>query len=242
MTYFDLAEWRKTEAHISASLVPVFCGPVLKPLWQATSYAVHILYTTCAQHGGGGPCSHTEDQRSLMWLGGRALTNTLAAVRLVLAGYYGPAIALVRDNLESTMLIQLFRERPHELAVWRTATSDERWNAFRPAKLKRKLNAHNVWHRHEEWEEYSELAGHPNPRASFLAYSPKHERRMVGPFTDEKVATHVVLQITLAACDACYQLLAALQWESRFADEWKAVEEAFDEWSAKSDKSDGQRA
>lgn len=235
MDYFGLRFWKSSEEAATSSLVSLFRGAELIPLWRATDNAIHILYTATAQHNVGGPCTHTIDEHTFMWLAGRAMTNTLAAVRLIVAGYYGPALALVRDVLVSTMLIQLFRERPNEMAIWRTATSHERQNAFRPSKLKGKLNSHNVWHRHEEWEQYSELAGHPTPSAAYMAYSEKHARRMVGPFTDEKLATHVVLQITLAVCDVCYQLLAALQLESRYAAEWKMIEAAFDEWNAASD-------
>lgn len=52
-----------------------------------------------------------------MWLGGRVLTKTLAAVRLLVVGYYGPSVALTRDSVETTMLLGLFHAAPEELAT-----------------------------------------------------------------------------------------------------------------------------
>ena len=140
MDYFDLRAWQITEAGITNELRPILADASIAPLWRATNYSVHILYSSCAQHADAGPCSHTEDEHALMGLGGRVLTNSLAAVRLLLAWYYGPSVALVRDSVESTMLLALFEAVPEDLPVWRSMTdSRARWKLFSPAKIRDKL-------------------------------------------------------------------------------------------------------
>jgi hypothetical protein len=229
---FDLLEWRRVEAMISKEISAALSDAHVAALWRAANVAVHVIYVSCAQQDMSASCSHTEDEHLLMFLGCRTLTNGLAAVRLLSAGYYGPSMALVRDSLETTMLLKLFRERPDEIQRWRDADPVTRLNDFRPKKLAGKLTASNVWHRHEEYQELSELAGHPTPQNAALAFSSARRRRMVGAFFDERTAGNVLLEITLALCDACYEILGALCLAERFESEWKEIEEAIDQWNS----------
>jgi hypothetical protein len=230
--YFDLRAWQVAEAGITNELWPILAHARIAPLWRATNYSVHILYSSCAQHADAAPCSHTEDKHTLMWLGGRVLTNSLAAVRLLLAGYYGPSVALVRDSVESTLLLGLFEAVPEDVAVWRSMTdSRARWKLFSPAKVRDKLVERKVWHRYQDYDLYSALAGHPTPRSSRLFFSERWERRMVGPFVDTENAEKTLHAIALSTAHGAYQIADLLNVRDRFTAELKRLDEALHAWS-----------
>jgi len=167
-----------------------------------------------------------------MWLGGRVLTNTLAALRLLLGGYYGPAVALVRDSVETTMLLGLFEAVPEDLSLWRSMTdSKARWKRFNPSAVKNKLVERKVFHRYEDYDLYSRLAGHAAPISSPLSFSEGRARRMVGPFVDTENAEKTLHAVTLAAAHGAYQLVDLLKVRDRFAAELKELDDALDAWS-----------
>jgi len=232
MNRIDLAAWWETEGRISADLRPVLGESRVAPLWRAINVSIHILYSSCAQHGVAGPCSHTEDEHVLMWLGGRVLTNTLATVRLLVVGYYGPAVALIRDSVETTMLLGLFDAAPEELATWRgMGESKERWKAFSPRAVMKKLIARNAWHRYEDYDLYTAMAGHPTPNVSRLFVSSQRQRRMVGPFADAEVAEKTLHATMLAASHGAYQMADLLKVQDRFKEELRSLNEALEDWS-----------
>ena len=231
MDYIDLGDWRDTEARISSDLRPIFGDSAVAPLWRVTNLSVHILYSSCAQHAVAGPCSHTEDEHILMWLGGRVLTNTLAAVRLLLVGYYGPSTALVRDSVETTMLLGLFDAEPEELTKWCSLTdSKERWKSFSPRAVKKKLTALNAYHNYEVYDLYSGMAGHPTPTVSRVYFSDARQRKMIGPFADQEAAKGTLHAVALSASHGAYQIVDLLKVQERFAGETKALDAALDEW------------
>ena len=167
-----------------------------------------------------------------MWLGGRVLTNTLATVRLLVVGYYGPSVALIRDSVETTMLLGLFDAAPEELATWRSMRdSKERWRSFSPRAVMKKLVARNAWHRYEDYDLYTGMAGHPSPVASRLFFSDARQRRMVGPFTDSDVAKKTLHSVMLSASHGAYQIVDLLKVQKRFAAELKALDDALNAWS-----------
>lgn len=231
MDHFDLlGDWLDTEARISSELRPIFEG--LAPLWRATGLSIHILYSSCAQHAAAAmACSHTEDEHVLMWLGGRVLTNTLAAVRLLLVGYYGPATALVRDSVETTMLLDLFCAAPEELTKWRgMADAQDRWKSFRPGAVKKKLDALDAYHSYDRYDLYTGMAGHPTPTVSRVYFSDERQRRMVGPFADEVSARGTLHAIATTASHGAYQIAEILKVEHRFVDELQSLNDALDQW------------
>jgi hypothetical protein len=231
--YIDLGKWRDQEARITSELRHIFAEPVLAPLWRATNVSVHVLYSACAQHGVAEPCSHTEDEHVLMGLGGRVLTNTLAAVRLLLAGYYGPSTAQVRDSIETTMLLGLFEAAPDELAAWRSLTdSKERWAAFSPGRVRNKLDRLNVWHRYDDYNLLTGLAGHPTPQVSRVSFSDARQRRIVGPFVDAEVAKKTLHAVTISVAHGAFQITDVLKGQERFATELEELRATLRAWSS----------
>ncbi len=234
----DLHNWRTAEVGISRQLHPTLSDPRVAPLWRATDLAVHILYSSCAQHAVPGPCAHSADEHVLMWLGGRVLTNTLAAVRLLVVGYYGPSVALVRDNIETTMLLGLFEAAPQELAAWRDATDPkQRWRSFSPRAVRKKLTALNVWHRYDDYDLYTGWAGHPTPSPSRLFFSEERQRRMVGPFADAESAEVTLHAVMLASAHGAFQIVDVLKVDEQFKTETEELHAALQAWISSQAKS-----
>jgi hypothetical protein len=229
----EFEKWRETEAALAVRIGAALSGdPSLAHLWRASNLALDVLFRSCAQESPGEPCGHTDDQHTLMFLGGRVLTDTLAAVRLLLGGYYLQAMILQRDVLESGFLLQLFNEHPNKIAAWRTANAKERMKSFSIGGISKKLKASDVWNRYEEYTEYCELAAHPTAVGRVLTYRSDIRRATVGPFFEERTAKKVLLHIAINVCDACHNLLHAIGGHGSFDHEWQEIEKCFDEWNA----------
>lgn len=230
LSEFD--RWGRTELEIGSRIRPaLFNDPSSKFLLRAADKALKTLYRTCAQESAE-PCSHTWDQHTLMFLGCRALTDTLGAVRLLLAGYYLQALILERDVLESGFLLQFFKEYPDKIGLWRTADVRERMRVFSIGKISKKLDARGVRHRYDEYKEYCELAAHPTAQGRVLTHSKVLERPMVGPFFNEDTAKKVLLRITTNVCDVCLNLLHTMELLDTFAEDWNQIMHFFDESNA----------
>lgn len=234
MEHFPALEaWWSTEQSVLSRLGPeLLQAAALAPLWRATNHAVSILYGTCAQEAPGSECSHTDDEHVLMFLGCRSLTSTLASLRLLLAGYYLQALAVQRDLLESTLLLQLFAVTPDAIGRWRTADARERLRDFGAGAIAKALAARGVPTRYDVYTEFCELATHPSSASRILTWRRDLRRQAVGPFVESETAHKVLLHITLNCCDACNTILDALKDRDRFASEWSAIEAAIDEWNA----------
>ena len=70
---------------------------------------------------------------------GRALSNGLAAMRLLRAGYYDESFGLIRQIGENANLFCLFLQSPKAYAKWRTADERQRQNEFRPVAVRLQL-------------------------------------------------------------------------------------------------------
>jgi hypothetical protein len=229
----ELEKWSDTEAVLAVRIRTALSNDAsLAHLWRASDLAIGVLFRSCAQESSGEPCGHTDDQHTLMFLGGRVLTDTLAAVRLLLGGYYLQAMILQRDVLESGFLLQLFNERPDKIAVWRTANTKERMKSFSIGGISKTLKASDVWNRYEEYTEYCELAAHPTAKGRVLTYRSDIQRTTVGPFFEESTAKKLLIHIATNVCDACHNLLHALGGHGSFDHEWQEIQKCFDEWSA----------
>lgn len=159
----SLEAWWSTEEDVAIRLrAALFDAAPLASLWRASNQAVDILYRTCAQEAPGTECNHTEDQHVLMFFGCRSLTSTLAALRLLLMGYYLQALTVERDLLESTLLLQLFAATPDAIGRWRTADARTRTRHFAPRAISEALGALGVPTRYDVYREYCELAAHPS--------------------------------------------------------------------------------
>jgi hypothetical protein len=179
-----------------------------------------------------------------MFLGGRSFTGTLAALRLLFGGYYLQALAVERDLLESTFLLQLFAAKPEAVSDWRAADGKQRFRRFAPRVITEQLRILGIPARYDTYREYCELASHPSGVSRVLTLRQDMNRQAVGPFFERKTARKLLLDITLNVCDSCYNVLGALRIAERYAAEWAIVEACIDEWNraAPPDSTDQQSA
>lgn len=131
------------------------------------------------------------DDPSLMWvqiMGMRIFNGFASALNLMSIGYYQKSAMIIRDLLETSWLIDLFRLDHDEIIAWNTLSEDERTAHFKPWKVRKKLN--NLYGtpsiRNELYKTLCELAGHPTPQSGFMLM-PEGSGAQHGPFFDGKM-------------------------------------------------------
>lgn len=99
------------------------------------------------------------------YLAGRTTVQSEAALTLTRRGHYDDALALVRNLGETTNLLSLFSNDPSSFEMWKQLPGEQRWNKFRPAKVRRALAALNVTLpiSSERYSALCELATHVTP-------------------------------------------------------------------------------
>ena len=83
-------------------------------------------------------CSH--DDHRLQYLVGRVTTLTHSTLLLTASGHYDEALALIRILGEVTNLLSLFAADKAELEKWKTLNEKQRWDYFRPYKVRDQLD------------------------------------------------------------------------------------------------------
>jgi hypothetical protein len=81
-----------------------------------------------------------EDLKLIQVLGMRTFNDFGAAVKLCLSGYYQNAALILRDVLETTFLIDLFRGDRTLIAQWRLADKASRLRDFKPVRVRTLLD------------------------------------------------------------------------------------------------------
>lgn len=99
---------------------------------------------------------------------------------------------------------------------------------FSPKVISEKLDKLRIHTRYDVYREYCELAAHPTSSGRVLVW--KEDRGRVGPFIDQEKARKIFEIIAWNVCDACYNVLHALNFTEQFADDWLKIETCFDEW------------
>ena len=163
--------------------------------------ATQIIFRHSAGHPDDTPCNHSEDEHTILYLGTRVSNAAQAFWCLLLYGYYGPALTVQRDVVESTLLLQRFALRPSDVAIWRQSDVNERLKAFSPSKNRRILDASSEPHLYWRFRAYSELAAHPTPRGRGL--TTMDGRYWTGPHFNEKLLAELVRHCALHVLFAC---------------------------------------
>lgn len=149
------------------------------------------------------PESHKEgDEKELavLRLSVRCFNSGAGSIRLQRCGYFQPAMMLVRDLIEVSHLLNLFKKMPAELDEWLSLPEKERQRRFKPVAVRERLDKFDGFKerkREKIYGMFNQLAAHPNPNGHHLI-SPDNITR-IGPFIDysrfkagiEELATHV---------------------------------------------------
>jgi hypothetical protein len=90
---------------------------------------------------------------------GRAFNNACAALLLAQSGLYDECLSMIRGIGECANLVMLIQSVRPEGEKWWGMSAEDQWREFSPAKVRKKMRAHNVPIPMEEVE-YAELCGH----------------------------------------------------------------------------------
>lgn len=83
---------------------------------------------------------HKSDEELItLRLGVRLFNSAAAAMKLLRAGYYQPALTLVRDIMETGALLDLFNHDRTQLTDWLSLEPKKRDKQFSPFKVRLKL-------------------------------------------------------------------------------------------------------
>lgn len=127
-----------------------------------------------------------EDLKVVQMLGMRQFNALASSIKLLFSGYTQNSAMIMRDILETVFLIDLFnRDRP-AITRWRMASKKERFQEFRPVKVREFLDDQDGFtnkRRAALYDMFSELAGHPS-MAGVAMLRPKNMDARNGPFLD----------------------------------------------------------
>jgi hypothetical protein len=149
----------------------------------------------------------TTDELIVHRLAVRCFNSGAAALRLARSGYYQPCLSIIRDIMETTLLIDLFGREPNTIGEWTSVSEKERDRKFSPFKVRTKLeeldaqNGGRVLNRAQTYKRFCIYGTHPSPEG-FALISP-NMMTQIGPFPDEgrfkAMVEEIVLHLTFAS-------------------------------------------
>lgn len=170
-----------------------------------------ILDELHSGHSGSG------DEATLKLLVRRLADVTLAALSLVLEGYYQSSLALQRDVLETGFLLEVFNRFPARIQDWRTLKGRAHWDVFRPQAVRDALQDDEA-DRTSIYHNFCVYASHVTRPGSHLLV--QGQGATAGPRFDQKYLSDCVEEharhlpyFTVVACRALRDTLPSLQEE-----------------------------
>ena len=139
----------------------------------------------------------TEDEnlKVIQMLGMRMFNAFGASLKLALSGYIQNSALILRDILEAVFLLDLFSGDHSLIAKWRFANAKILRQDFSPAAVRKTLDdryGHTTRKREELYKLFSELAGHPTMKSSWMMRPQRDGDAVIGPFI-EKTSFDAVL-------------------------------------------------
>jgi hypothetical protein len=149
-----------------------------------------------------------EDDLVLLRLGIRLFNTSAAATKLARCGYYQPAFTMVRDLMETELLLDLFSRKRKHFTDWRTLPERERMKRFNPAKVRTILDDLDGFVERKRERAYSMLssyAAHPTPEG-WIVISPDNMTQ-IGPLPDsgrlQAAIEEIVRHLPIGAINLC---------------------------------------
>jgi hypothetical protein len=121
-------------------------------------------------------------------LGIRLFNNLASGLSQGLKGYYQQAFDAVRDVVELQFLFDDFGTDPEKPLRWALASKVEREREFRPAEVRKRLDArykHVGDARRKAYQALSTMASHPSPDG-FALITPRDNLSVTGPFFEAR--------------------------------------------------------
>lgn len=139
-----------------------------------------------------------EDELVMQMLASRLFNSSAAALGLTLRGYYQGAVALMRDILETTFLMDYFWTWPEMVARWRGCDEKQRISEFPAAKTRIALDDRDGFTergREQHYKLLCELGSHPSYRGFQMMISRPGNLVTVGPFFSEPMLGPVLYEL-----------------------------------------------
>jgi hypothetical protein len=159
-----------------------------------------------------------ENLKVAMVLGMRTFNAFAASIKLALSGYHQNSALILRDVMETAFLLDLFAGDPPLIERWRYADKKARMKKFSPVKVREALDARDGFKskkRFEIYELFSELAGHPNMKSSWMMRPQKDGDAVIGPFMEATALEAVITEMGRLAVQVGEQLnrFFPVNWE-----------------------------
>jgi hypothetical protein len=143
----------------------------------------------------------TSDELIVHRLAVRCFNSGAAALQLARSGYYQPCIAIIRDIMETSLLLDLFSREPTVIGEWTRSTEKERDRKFSAYQVRLRLevldvrDSGRVLNRAQTYKRFCTYGTHPSPEG-FSLISP-NMMTQIGPFPDEGRLRAVIEEIAL---------------------------------------------
>jgi hypothetical protein len=128
-----------------------------------------------------------EDLKVAQVLGIRMFNSFGAGLKLALSGYSQKCALIMRDVIETVFLLDYFSSDRTLIGRWRHSDKKTRKKEFAPIKVREALDARDGLtgkKRHELYELFSELAGHPNMNSAHMLRPRRGGDIVIGPFIE----------------------------------------------------------
>lgn len=153
--------------------------------------------------------SSDENLKVAVVLGMRTFNAFAASIKLTLSGYHQNSALILRDVMETVFLLDLFSGDRSLIERWRFADKKARMKDFSPLKVREALDARDGFtskKRFEMYELFSELAGHPNMKSSWMMRPQKDGDAVIGPFMEATSLEAVISEMGRLAVQVGEQL------------------------------------
>jgi hypothetical protein len=135
----NLESLHKEEEKIrTEALLAINADPALKEHLDMVHASLDTVHAFTLQYQ-----KQTEDELTVQLLGIRLFNASASALALMLAGYYQNSVTMLRDLLETGLLIDYFAIDRPKIQEWRQSNEKERKRKFGPVKIREALDAHD---------------------------------------------------------------------------------------------------
>lgn len=111
--------------------------------------SMNHIYAHVREHEHNSP-----DELTLQLFGIRLFNAAGAAIKLAFSGYYQKGFMVIRDMVEVTFLLDYFKSRPEQIAVWKENSNAEE---FKPLKVRKFLDERDGYQERKRAEDYKRL-------------------------------------------------------------------------------------
>lgn len=152
-----------------------------------------------------------EDLKVIQVLAMRTFNAFGASLKLTLSGYHQNSALILRDVLETVFLLDLFAGDRARIGRWRHADKKARMKEFSPVEVRKALDTRDGFiskRRAKMYEQFSELAGHPNMKSAWMMRPKKDGDAVIGPFMEATALDAVISEMGRLAIQVGEQIIA----------------------------------